>query len=452
MKIKDLIKIIRKGESERVEFKPSLSQINDIIQTISGFANSSGGNILIGVSNSGEVIGCDIGKDSIERLTNSINQNIEPKIYPEIFVEEIGCKQIICVNVLEVMDKPILAFGKLYKRVGKSTVLASRNEFEKLVLEKHKEKIQFDNQICEGASLKDIDKETIEKFVELAQNSKRLNGKKDSISNLIEKLGLSKNKELKNSAILLFGKEPKKFFRNNIIKCGRFRGEEKEEFIDLKDFEGNLFENLESGINFIKEHLRMSAKIEGISRKEQWEIPLEVFREALINAMIHRDYNSSGFIYIKIYDKKIIISNPGELPVELKINDLYKEHESFPRNPLLAETFYYTGFIDVWGRGSLNIIMALKERGLENPLFEQSGGYFRVIFNRVEKLNGGVNGGVNLLDYIHKNPGKRTSQMENEIKIAKRTIERKLKKLKEEGKIEFRGSAKNGGYYIKNEN
>ena len=446
---KELKLILEEGESEKVEFKPSLSQMDAIVQAVVGFANLRGGMILIGVSDGGKVLGCEIGKGSVENLANIINQKTEPKVHPEIFIEVIEGKKIIVVGVCESIDKPVLAFGKLYKRIGKSTVLCSRNEFEKLVLEKHKKKILFDSQICEGARLDDINKKTVDNFVKLAEDSKRLTGN-DSIKILIEKLGLSQDGKLKNSAILLFGKEPKKFFRNNIIKCGRFKGEDKEEFIDLKDFEGNLFENLESCISFLKEHLRISAKIEGLVRKEKWEIPLEAFREALINAMIHRDYNVAGFIYIKIYDSKIIISNPGQLPVELEIKDLYKEHESFPRNPLLAETFYYTGLIDVWGRGSLNILRLLNENGLDKPIFEQSGGYFRIIFNRSENVPENVPEKRRelILEFISKDNKITIPELAIKINVNEKTIKRDIDNLRENNLLKRVGADKGGHWEI----
>ena len=123
----------------------------------------------------------------------------------------------------------------------------------------------------------------------------------------------------------------------------------------------------------MKDHLRLTARIEGLYRKEKWEIPIEALREAIINALIHRDYMSPGFAYIKLYDNEIVIANPGKLPEALKIDDLYKEHESIPKNPLLAEAVYYTGMIDAWGRGIRNIVKMLNVDGLPKPIFEESG-------------------------------------------------------------------------------
>ena len=346
---KELEFILQGGENDNVEFKPSLSQMNEIVQTISGFSNLRGGTLLVGVSDTGRILGCDIGKDTIEKLTNTINQHIEPRIHPEINIEDIHDRKIIIIKVNESIDKPVLAYCKLYKRVGKSTLLSSRHEFEKLVLEKHKEKLRWDNQICERADLSDIDENAIKIFLKLVHESKRIKVENESVELILRKLGLITSEGITNAGILLFGKDPKKFFSNDLVKCGRFKNEESKEFMDIRDFDGNLFDCLEKSILFIKGHIKVSAKIEGLLRKEKWEIPIEALREAIINALIHRDYLISGFTYIKIYDNKIIISNPGILPEQIALKDLYKKHESIPKNPLLADVFYYTGFIDAWG-------------------------------------------------------------------------------------------------------
>jgi len=152
-----LLKMVGEFESLNIEWKPSLSQINEIIETISGFSNSEGGKVIIGVSKSGELLGVEIGEDTIEHLTNKIAQSTDPKIYPRITVEKINSKNIIIIEVKESSDHLVLAFGRPHKRVGKSTHRMSKDEYERLILEKHKDKLQLDNQICKEASLKDID-------------------------------------------------------------------------------------------------------------------------------------------------------------------------------------------------------------------------------------------------------------------------------------------------------
>ena len=145
------------SESTTIEWKPSLSQINEIINTISAFSNTEGGRIFIGVSNTGKIAGVQIGQDTIENLTNSISQHTDPKIPPRITTKKIKDKEIIIIDVKESSDHLVLAFGRPYKRVGRSTIKMSKDEYERLILEKHKEKLQFDKEICGEAKLKDID-------------------------------------------------------------------------------------------------------------------------------------------------------------------------------------------------------------------------------------------------------------------------------------------------------
>lgn len=147
MEEKKLKSIIMRGETEKTERKPSLSQINEIIETISAFANLDGGTVLVGISNSGKVLGVYVGKDTIERLTNKISQSIDPVIYPRISLEEVDGKKIILIDVDHSSNTPHLAFGRLFRRVGNSTLQASRDEFENIVLKKHTNELSFDSQI-----------------------------------------------------------------------------------------------------------------------------------------------------------------------------------------------------------------------------------------------------------------------------------------------------------------
>lgn len=204
----------------------------------------------------------------------------------------------------------------------------------------------------------------------------------------------------------------------------------------LFGLEGNLFTVLEKSINFCKEHLELRAEIKGLYREENWEIPLKALREAIINALIHRDYRDIGETYIKIYDSEIVIANPGKLPQELSIQKLYKEHESKPRNPLLATTFYYAGLIDKWGRGISNIIKELKENKLPAPEFEESGGSFRIKFKRVKKITREITREKTrekIITLIRENPKITTKEISERLNISIKGVEWQITKLKKEG-------------------
>lgn len=381
---KNLLNIIEKGENETVEFKPSLSQINEIVESVSAFANSSGGIILVGISNSGKILGVDVGKDTVERLTNKISQSIDPKIYPKISFEEIETKKIIAVIVEKSNNMPHLAFGRFFKRVGKSTLQASRDELENLVIRKHKDEISFDSQICKNAKLGDIDIEKAMWFAEKAKIERRLTmGKNIDAEELLEKLELKKGGKYTNAAILLFGKNPKKYFMQAETRCGRFKGTDAASpFIDMKVFEGNLFEQRDKAVEFIENNIKMGTETKGWEREEKWEYPIEALREALINSLCHRDYFSSGNIQVSIFEDRLEIWNPGGLPEPLTIDDLKKRHKSIPRNKLIANCLFLTKDIERWGSGTNKMIKLCEEYNMPQPVFLEESGGFSVIFRK----------------------------------------------------------------------
>ena len=277
----EIIKLLKEGESETVEFKPSLSQTDKVIESISAFSNANGGTIVIGVSDKGEVLGADIGKRTIEILANRIKQNTDPVIYPSISIENVEGKNIIVIEVKESKSKPVFAFDKVYKRVGKSNQRVSSGEIRKLALEG--KKIYWDEQICEDASLEDIDEEKVKWFLEKARFERRLEVSVDiSVREALERLNLIKNNKLTNAAILLFGKKPQKFFLQTKLRCARYKGTTPVTFIDLKIVEGNIIDQVEEAENFVLSHIKKAAKIVGFERQEVWEYPINALREAIV--------------------------------------------------------------------------------------------------------------------------------------------------------------------------
>lgn len=239
-----LLKLIQKGESQGLEFKSSLSRINEIIESIAALSSAKGGRILIGISRLGKILGVQIGKDTIERLANKIRDNTEPKTYPEITIDEIDSKKIIIIEVKEAIDKPVLAFGRAFKRVGKSTLKLSKDEYERIIVEKRK--VPFDSLICEEATIDDINWDFVESFFvpkyEILSETKLAGGPED----LLEALGCIKNNKPTNAGILLFGEDPQKVFMNAFIALARYKGKKVgTQRLDYKEFDGNLFRQID---------------------------------------------------------------------------------------------------------------------------------------------------------------------------------------------------------------
>ncbi len=381
-----LQKIIGVAESQSIEWKPSLSQMSDIIGTIAALANTEGGKIFIGVSDSGQLLGVKVGKSTIENLTNKIHQSLDPVIHPKITTRSVGGRQIIIVAVKEYSDKTILAFGRPYKRVGKSTVKMSKVEYEGLILEKHKAELNFDSKICKSAKIRDISKEKLADFVKKAKQQRGLDINPNASSKeILDRLKLTKDKKITNGAMLLFGKDPQKFFLQSELKAIRFRGyDETGEMIDFKTFGDDAITLLEKAENFIFEHIPMKAWIESgkLQRQEKWLYPPDAIREGLANALAHRDYRSTGKVQVRIFDDRMEIWNPGVLPPELTFEKLKKKHDSIPRNPFIAHAFFWIKYAEEVGTGTKKIMQWCKAWGLPEPKYEEAGGSFVLTFRK----------------------------------------------------------------------
>ena len=378
----NIVEIIKAGESETTEFKTSLAEWKDVIESISAFSNKNGGTIFIGVGDNCESIGADIGKKTIEVLANQIKQNTDPVIYPSIHVEIVDERKIIVVDVAEYEQKPVFAFGRAFVRVGKSNQKLGSEGIRNLAL--NTSKIYWDGRACVGADLEDIDEGKLRWFLKGAKYERRLDLDPDtSVRETLEKLYLLRDEIPTNAAILLFGKDPQRFFGHSEIRCARFKGTKPLEFIDMKVFGGNLIDQREDAVEFVKEHIKLHVKIVGLERVETWEYPIDAIREAITNAICHRDYEEYANVQIRIFDDRIEIWGCGSLPEPLTVDDLKQSHRSILRNPLIGKCLFLIKFIEHWGTGTNRIIDACVAHGLPEPIFEELSGSLVVTLRKM---------------------------------------------------------------------
>ncbi len=389
---KEVIPLLQKGETHKVEYKPSLSDTDRIIEVVCSFANTEGGVVLVGIKEAREnikdrVIGIELGKETIGRLVNRIIDKTDPPIYPNIEVVNVFDKDIISIEVTEGRDKPYTASGKPFIRVGDVTKQMKRSEYEKMLVDKSKIKLRFDTQICNGANWKDIDGKKVRWFLKRARAERNLDiDTSIPIKEALHRLKLTHNGKLTNAAILIFGSEPQRFFIQAKVRCARFKGITAHDFIDIKIIDGNIIDQIDNAEKFVLSHIKKAAKIIMFERQEVWEYPPEALREAIVNAVCHRDYFSSGNVQIGIYDDRIEIWNPGKLPAPLTPAILKGEHQSIPNNPLIANAFFLIRYIEQWGKGTNKIIEWCKDHGLEEPDFEEIGGSFVVRVSAPENI------------------------------------------------------------------
>ncbi len=375
MNEKELLRLIEKGESQKVEFKENFDK--ETIETAVAFANTNGGTILIGVNDKGEIKGASVGKETLKGWINKISQATEPALIPEIESYDIERKTAVEITIKESPIKPIAYKGVCYIRVKNSNRKLSSKEIAEFHLQTTGS--SWDSYLARDADLDDIDLKKVEDYIKLANETGRKKIKEKPLD-VLRKLELIKDNRPTWAAILLFGKEPQRFVSQAKIHCGRFKDETT--IIDDELIEDNIIEQVDKTLEFIKRHLKLKFEITGKPRREEiWEYPLDALRESVINAICHRDYTESSDIQIRIYDDKLIVWSSGKLPLGITLEELYKPHKSVLRNKLIAQVFFDTAFIERWGSGIHRIIKSCLKQGLPEPKFEEYQG-FRVIFRK----------------------------------------------------------------------
>ncbi|GAA5818033.1 MAG: ATP-dependent DNA helicase [Methanobrevibacter sp. CfCl-M3] len=379
--------VLEDGEKEDLEFKTSLAEKDDVMKNISAFSNKHGGTILIGVNNNCDVVGVDIGKNTLEKLANDIRRETDPPIFPRIDYIKYNDKNIIVIEVYESNTKPVFYRDKAYIRVGRTKQKLSSTEIRNLITNENKV-TSWDEQIIEDASPEDIDNESVSNFLKLSFiKRKRVIDPETPIEEALNKLNLIKKGKLTNASILLFGLNPQKFVSQAVTQCAKFKSTNTNEFEDMHDFKGNVINQINDAIDFVLKHIKNSAKIESIERLEKLEYPLEAIRESIINAICHRDYRINSNVQIRIFEDRIEIWGCGPLPQPLSVENLKISHNSIRINPLIAECLYDIGFIEKWGTGIERIIKSCIDNGLPEPIFEIKSGSLVVTLSKYKFIN-----------------------------------------------------------------
>jgi ATP-dependent DNA helicase RecG len=240
--------------------------------------------------------------------------------------------------------------------------------------------LPFDDSPCAGATFKDIDSAAIEDFVETAEAKGRLTLKGSRAPKaVLQNFKLLRNGKLTNAAILLFGKEPRRFFNNIQVHCLHFFGTEKRKPIaSQQPYEGRIFEVIDQAVEFVLGKLDrpVGTRAHSTQAPGDFEVPRSVITEAVVNAVAHRDYRNTGFVQVIVYADRIEVWNPGELPHGLTPEKLREPHAPMPRNPLLAEPLYRVKFVEKAGTGTTDMIEDCRTAGLPEPTFEQNGAHF----------------------------------------------------------------------------
>ena len=416
-------------EQQNVEYKSSWH--DDYLKWVCGFANAQGGVIFIGKDDNGQVLGVDDYKRLMDDIPNKIRNAMG--ITVEVNLQEENNLYFIEI-ITYPYSVPISLRGRYYYRSGSTKqelTGASLNEF---LLRKSGK--TWDDVIEPRATYDDIDENTIKIFIQDAEKSGRLPESGElSIPQLLDKLRLSENGQLKRGAVILFGKEPSRFYPNLSVKIGRF-GKDDADLIFQENIEGNIITQVYAILEMLQyKFLVRKVSFEGISRIETNEYPIPALREVILNALVHRNYMGAA-TQIRVYDDKIVFWNEGALPQGLSLEGLLGFHASQPRNTLIADVCFKGGYIDSWGRGVLKIYNSCKEAGLPNPEIQEfQSGLLVTLFNNSNVVSGQITG-VNLnerqqkaIDYVKENGSISNYQYQTLNGVSDRTSLRDLEKL-----------------------
>lgn len=342
--------------------------------------------------------------------------------------------------------------GNYYFRSGITSQKLAGIELESFILRKRG--ATWDNVPYPLVKIEDLDQNAIQKFKELAIRKKRIDDTilEEDTETLLDKLHLINNGYLTNAALLLFSKDPERYFTGAFIKVGFF--ETDADLIYQDEVRGSLFEQIDKVIELIFfKYMKAKISYDGLQRVEEYFVS-----EAILNAIVHKQYESGVPIQISVYKDKLYITNVGKLPDHWIEETLYQKHGSKPYNPNIAHVFYLAGHIESWGRGIEKIFDSCIENDLPMPKYYINPTDIMIEFDAPQKLvidnfskvTNRVNDTMNkILESLYDDPGYTITELANIMKMSRKSISNNIKKLKDLGIIERVGNNKKGYWKIK---
>ena len=418
-------------EQQNTEYKSIWK--DEYLKWICGFANAQGGRIFIGKQDNGTIVGLKNSKKLLENLPNKITTILG--IVADVNLHETTDGDYIEI-VVEPQPNPVNYKGEYHYRSGSTKQELKGAALDKFLLQKYGKK--WDGVTIPTVAISALKQESIDFFKEKGIEAKRLDESclKDAPEKFLDNLKLTENGYLKRAALLLFHPDPERFVTGAFIKIGFFRSESDLQFQD--DIHGNLLEQVERTMELLlTKYTRALISYKGLSRIETYEYPEKALREALLNAVSHKDYAGCVPVQIRVYPDRIKIWNEGKLPEDWTVNKLFQEHSSRPYNPDIANAFFRSGYVEAWGRGIDKMSEMCTAAGLPVPQITNEGSDFWItfrkdIYNKEELSNRGLNERqIKAVLYV-KEKGKITNKEYQEINlISNRTATNELKELVE---------------------
>ncbi len=445
----DISLLVKGGEGYNVEFKVSIpSKVRELTEEVCAFANAAGGVLLIGIDDQNILRGANLDNSKKSAIQHSISE-ITPTLHCSISQVEVEEKNIIAIEVPSGANKPYVYSGAIYVRIGPNTQKLTTAEQMRDFFQQS-DRIYFDEGACKDFNIaKEINQDLFREFKALSRLGSDVSD--DQIFRNLKLFG--GNDCFKNGAVLFFGKEPEKYFEKAIVRCVAFKGLDKRFIIDDKSFGGPLLLQFRNALQWIFGKLNVRYDIEGQGsqpRKEIWEIPETVLKEAIINSLSHRDYYDKGATTtIELFDDRIEIANPGGLVSAIPPSEFGKRSHS--RNPLIFGLFARMHLVEQIGSGIIRIKDITRESNLPEPRFNTEG-MFSIVFYRPiqlaesDKKEGTMGNSVEevIVELVKANPRIRLKELISKTQYTRRKVEYHISKLNQSGIMERVGVGTNG--------
>lgn len=362
------------SEAQNLEWKSSWR--DEYLKWICGFANAQGGVLEIGKDDSGEIVGVKDPLRLLEDIPNKAQALLGVVVDVNLKSEESG--EYLEIRV-DPYPNPISYKGEYHYRSGSTKQILRGAALNRFLLRKHGR--TWDDAPMPGVGMTDLDGRTLDEYRRRGITSGRIpsDALNESDSNLIEMLRLREGKYLRRAAVLLFHPDPARFFAGAFVKVGYFRAEADLAYQDV--IEGNLFVQVDRVVDLLRtKYSKARISYDGIYRRETPPAPSSALREAVMNAIVHRDYSNPAPIQIRVFDDRIELWNPGALPLGWTLEELMATHASAPQNPVIANAFFRAGMIEAWGRGIADIVRSCRAAATAEPRWDLEPGGLRLEF------------------------------------------------------------------------
>jgi ATP-dependent DNA helicase RecG len=377
--------VLQAGESESVEFKPAQAPREEIARVVCGFLNSKGGELFIGVQDSGKLDAKYApSPQDADDLVDWLRRAISPTAVISGSIEDLKEGQLLVIDVPPGPDAPYVFQNAIHVRNETRTIAAQSEQVSVVIQSRLKGRMRWESQAASGFSINDLDQHELTETVnEATKRNRWFFHNREDPETVLRDLGLIDGRELNYAALALFGKSPGRNLPQLSARATVFdSGKSGERFSQDKNFDGNLFVLFSKLESFCEAQIDLSSEFRAgeWKRDDKPAYPFAAVREGILNALIHQDFSSSsGSLTVGLYPDRLEIWNFGGLPDELSLSSLKTSHASLPRNPLIARVFFIRGLIEKIGRGTVKIVEQCREFKLPPPTWKKDSGGTRLI-------------------------------------------------------------------------